>query len=133
MGDSDEIPPHLYPLYSVLGNTDRRVVSFDRCGYGWRVVQLAGGLMKTLGTYDPEYDFQHKEMMAELRERRIEDLVAQYKKDITLAMMDEAMQESEATSVWLPAYRTDDFAALGSFFANRIDEYLYRLAEMETD
>ena len=89
--------------------------------------------MKTLETYDPEYDFQHKEMMADLRERKIEDLVAQYKKDITLDLIDEALQESEATSVWLGAYRTDDFKSLGCYLANRIDEYLYRLAEMETD
>ena len=86
-----------------------------------------------LGTYNPDAELEAKEMMAELRERRIEDLVAQYKKDITLAMIDEAMQESEATSVWLPAYRTDDFKSLGCYLASRIDKYLYRLAEMETD
>ena len=76
-------------------------------------------------------EYQAKEIMAEMRERKIEDIVSEYKATINLALMDEAMHESECTSVMVSAYRSDDFASLGCYFSNRIDEYLYYLAESE--
>ena len=76
-------------------------------------------------------DYQVKEVMAEMRERKIEDIVSEYKATMTLSLMDEAMHDAESTSVMVSAYRSDDFASLGCYFSNRIDEYLYWIAEKE--
>ncbi len=78
-------------------------------------------------------DYQVKEIMAEMREQKIEEIVDEYKATMTEGLMQECLQESDCTQMMVDAYKNQDWVSLGSFVANRIEEYLYGLAETEVE
>ena len=84
-----------------------------------------------LNDSDAEWERQCSEAI--LKEEWIENQKEYYLKNLTVELVDEALDESDATQTMVDAAKNNDFKLLGSCVANRIETHCYVLATIDWD
>ena len=80
---------------------------------------------------DADYEWEAQCSRAILREEWVENQKDWYMKNLTVEIVNQALDESEPSLTMVDACKNEDFKLLGSCVVNRIETHCYVLSEID--